>query len=157
MNTARTSSFATWRARFWEHPEIALEERFACRLLADELEAAGFALERNIGQMPTVFVASWGSGSPIIGVLAEYDALPGLSQQLSSTRKPIVTGGPGHGSADLCLIASTPLPEVVEHLRRCGIPLAEGPVQRTGAAGTLLSVYIRDPDQNLIKIANYVE
>jgi aminobenzoyl-glutamate utilization protein B len=81
----------------WDRPEIALEERFACGLLADELEAAGFAVERGIGQMPTAFVASWGSGTPIIGILGEYDALPGLSQQLSAERSPIQSGGPGHG------------------------------------------------------------
>jgi aminobenzoyl-glutamate utilization protein B len=81
----------------WAHPETALHERFACRLLADELEAAGFAVEREVGNMPTAFVASWGSGAPIIGILGEYDALPGLSQQLSAERVPIETGGPGHG------------------------------------------------------------
>ncbi len=81
----------------WARPEIALEERFACTLLADELEAAGFRVERNVGQLPTAFVASWGSGAPIIGILGEYDALPGLSQELSVDRIPIVRGGPGHG------------------------------------------------------------
>jgi aminobenzoyl-glutamate utilization protein B len=83
--------------QIWDRPEIALEERFACTLLADELEAAGFAVERNIGQMPTAFVASWGSGAPTIGILGEYDALPGLSQGLSPERNPLVNGGPGHG------------------------------------------------------------
>jgi aminobenzoyl-glutamate utilization protein B len=81
----------------WDRPEIALEERFACGLLADELEAAGFSIERGVGQMPTAFVASWGSGTPIIGILGEYDALPGLSQQLAADRSPIEKGGPGHG------------------------------------------------------------
>ena len=56
----------------WERPEIALEERFACTLLADDLEAAGFSVERGVGQMPTAFVASWGSGTPII-VRAWYE------------------------------------------------------------------------------------
>ncbi|HEU5015543.1 MAG TPA: amidohydrolase [Roseiflexaceae bacterium] len=83
--------------QIWEQPEIALNEQFACTLLANEIEAAGFAVQRNVGQMPTAFVASWGSGSPIIGILGEYDALPGLSQQVSSDRQPIVTEGPGHG------------------------------------------------------------
>ncbi|GAB4113202.1 MAG: M20 family metallopeptidase [Roseiflexaceae bacterium] len=81
----------------WAHPEVALQERFACNLLADELEAAGFRVERDIGQLSTAFVASWGSGTPIIGILGEYDALPGLSQQLSPERSPIEQGGPGHG------------------------------------------------------------
>lgn len=83
--------------QIWDRPEIALEERFACTLLADEMAAAGFAVERGVGQLPTAFVASWGSGAPVIGILGEYDALPGLSQQLSAERTPVAQGGPGHG------------------------------------------------------------
>ena len=81
----------------WEKPEIALEESFASNLLADELEQAGFRLERGVGDLPTAFVASWGEGKPIIGLLGEYDALPGLSQTVSATREVIVNAGPGHG------------------------------------------------------------
>ena len=62
---------------------------------------------------------------------------------------------PMPGSADLCFISSTPIPEVVKHLRRCGIPVLEGPVPRTGAAGPIESVYFRDPDGNLIEVSNY--
>ncbi len=83
--------------QIWDHPEVALHERFASTLLADELAAAGFSIERGVGQLPTAFVASWGSGEPIIGILGEYDALPGLSQRLAADREPIETGGPGHG------------------------------------------------------------
>lgn len=61
---------------------------------------------------------------------------------------------PTPGSGDLCFIAQTPMPEVVAHLRRCGIAVEVGPVEREGAAGRLVSVYIRDPDGNLIEIAN---
>jgi catechol 2,3-dioxygenase-like lactoylglutathione lyase family enzyme len=60
------------------------------------------------------------------------------------------------GSADLCFIANTPLPEVVVHLESSGVAIVEGPVPRTGALGPMLSVYIRDPDRNLIEISNYV-
>lgn len=81
----------------WDHPEIGLQETFAAQLLATELEAAGFAVERGVGQMPTAFVASWGTGKPIIGILGEYDALPGLSQQVATTVEALVQGGPGHG------------------------------------------------------------
>ena len=62
---------------------------------------------------------------------------------------------PTTGSADLCFIANTPLEQVIEQLRTERIPIEEGPVERTGALGTILSVYIRDPDQNLIEISNY--
>ncbi|MFN8444940.1 MAG: amidohydrolase [Caldilineaceae bacterium] len=81
----------------WDHPEIGLQEKFAANLLSNELEAAGFRVERGVGQMPTAFVASWGEGKPIIGILGEYDALPGLSQKVASELAAIQQGGPGHG------------------------------------------------------------
>lgn len=61
---------------------------------------------------------------------------------------------PAPGSADLCFLTSVPLAEVIGHLSVCGVSVVEGPVQRTGASGPILSVYIRDPDMNLIEIAN---
>ena len=64
---------------------------------------------------------------------------------------------PTPGSADLCLLVSTPLAEVMAHLQRCAVAIEEGPVARTGATGALLSVYIRDPDRNLIELANLQE
>ena len=81
----------------WDHPQIALQEEFASKLLAQELVDDGFTIEWGVGQMPTAFVASWGSGSPIIGFLGEYDALPGLSQKVGTTKEPIEAGGAGHG------------------------------------------------------------
>ncbi|GIV95594.1 MAG: virulence protein [Herpetosiphonaceae bacterium] len=58
------------------------------------------------------------------------------------------------GSADLCFITSTPIEEVMIHLQQCGVAVIAGPVRRTGAQGPLLSVYFRDPDQNLIEVSN---
>ena len=62
---------------------------------------------------------------------------------------------PTPGSADLCFITPVPLQEVVDHLGRCGAKIIEGPVKRTGARGPIESVYLRDPDGNLIEISNY--
>lgn len=62
---------------------------------------------------------------------------------------------PAPGSADFCLITEVPIPKVVEHLQACGVRIEEGPVQRTGAVGPILSVYVRDPDGNLVEISNY--
>ena len=62
---------------------------------------------------------------------------------------------PTPGSADLCLIAHGPLSGIIDHLRGCGVPILEGPVQRTGALGPITSVYFRDPDQNLIEVSTY--
>ncbi|GAA5558800.1 VOC family protein [Acinetobacter seifertii] len=61
---------------------------------------------------------------------------------------------PTPGSADLCFISETPISEVVAHLNQLNIQIEEGPVERTGAMHPILSVYIRDPDQNLIEISN---
>lgn len=63
---------------------------------------------------------------------------------------------PTAGSADLCFIAETPLEEVIAHLQTQNIDIVEGPIERTGAMGKILSIYLRDPDQNLIEIANYL-
>jgi catechol 2,3-dioxygenase-like lactoylglutathione lyase family enzyme len=64
---------------------------------------------------------------------------------------------PTPGSADLCFIAATPIGELLAHLKECGVLVLEGPVARTGAVGPITSVYFRDPDNNLIEVANYGE
>jgi len=63
---------------------------------------------------------------------------------------------PVSGSADLCLIASVPIEQVIERITTQGVPIVEGPVQKTGATGPILSIYLRDPDQNLIEVSNYM-
>ena len=63
---------------------------------------------------------------------------------------------PAPGSMDLCFITETPIEEVAEHLRKCDVKIVQGPVPKTGAVGKLSSVYIRDPDGNLVEISNYV-
>lgn len=64
---------------------------------------------------------------------------------------------PAAGSADLCFLSDLPLAEVIAQLATCGVALEEGPVRRTGATGPILSVYFRDPDGNLIEVANRLE
>jgi catechol 2,3-dioxygenase-like lactoylglutathione lyase family enzyme len=62
---------------------------------------------------------------------------------------------PTPGSADLCFITEDDVSSVIEHLRACGIDIIEGPVRRMGAMGPIVSVYFRDPDQNLIEVSTY--
>jgi aminobenzoyl-glutamate utilization protein B len=81
----------------WRAAEVAMEEYKSSEALASYLERQGFAVERGVAGLPTAFVGVYGSGQPVIGFLAEYDALPSLSQQTVSTKKPLKEGGPGHG------------------------------------------------------------
>jgi catechol 2,3-dioxygenase-like lactoylglutathione lyase family enzyme len=67
----------------------------------------------------------------------------------------LVADRPTPGSGDLCFITAVPLAEVTAHLAKCEVPIVAGPGPRAGAVGTIQSVYIRDPDQNLIEISNY--
>ena len=60
------------------------------------------------------------------------------------------------GSADLCFIIDTPISDALAHLIKCGVKVLEGPIERTGATGTIMSLYFRDPDDNLIEISNYI-
>lgn len=62
---------------------------------------------------------------------------------------------PTPGSADICFFTSAPLSEVITHLASCDVAVLDGPVQRTGARGPLVSVYFRDPDMNLIEVSNF--
>jgi aminobenzoyl-glutamate utilization protein B len=81
----------------WRYAEVGLQEFKSSALLADALEQAGFALERGVADMPTAFVATYGSGKPVLGIMGEYDALPGLSQRAVPHREPEKDGAPGHG------------------------------------------------------------
>jgi len=82
----------------WSYAELGLQEFKSSKLLADTLEQAGFTVERGLAGMPTCFVASYGSGKPVIGILGEFDALPMLSQKgRVPTQDPVADGAPGHG------------------------------------------------------------
>jgi aminobenzoyl-glutamate utilization protein B len=81
----------------WEYAEVGLLEYKTSELLSKEIEKHGFQLERGVAGMPTAFVATWGSGKPVIGVMGELDALAGVSQKAVPYKDPVVEGGPGHG------------------------------------------------------------
>jgi len=81
----------------WSNAETALEEYKSSKILADYAELNGFKVERGVAGMPTAFVAIYGSGKPVISILGEFDALPGLSQKANPTKDPVTVGGSGHG------------------------------------------------------------
>jgi aminobenzoyl-glutamate utilization protein B len=83
--------------RIWGFAETALLETRSANALADYIEKQGFTVERGVAGLPTAFVASYGEGRPIIGVLGEYDALPGLSQKAQPVKEALEAGAPGHG------------------------------------------------------------
>jgi aminobenzoyl-glutamate utilization protein B len=84
--------------RVWEYAELGLVEERSSKLLADELERHSFEAERGVAGMPTAFVATWSNGEgPTIGLLGEYDALPGLNNEKVPRKEPL--GCPGSGCA----------------------------------------------------------
>jgi len=81
----------------WSFAELGLQEHKSSALIAERMKAAGFQVKTGVADMPTAFIATYGSGKPIIGILAEYDALPDLSQKSSPVQEPVEAGKPGHG------------------------------------------------------------
>lgn len=134
---ARAEHFGKLSRQIWENPETGFQEVKSAALLRDELKSAGFRVTENVAGMPTAFVAEYGSGSPVIGILGEYDALPGLSQDSVAERKPRIEGAPGHGCGHNTLgtaaaLAAVAVKEQMERrglkgtLRYYGTPAEEG-------------------------------
>jgi aminobenzoyl-glutamate utilization protein B len=93
----RAAELAELSDRIWAYAEIALREHRSAAALADYAERQGFRVQRGVAGMPTAFVATYGKGRPVIGVMGEYDALPGLSQKALPEKMPLVEGAAGHG------------------------------------------------------------
>jgi len=108
----------------WEYAEVGLRETRSSTLLIDALREAGFEVRDRIAGMPTAFVASYGQGKPVIGILAEYDALPGMSQRVGPAREPQSEGAAGHacGHSGLGAAAVVAAIAVRESLAKHGIP-----------------------------------
>ena len=95
--TSNKSKIIETSDKIWNFAELGLAEYKSSALLANTLEENGFNVRRGVADMPTAFVASWGSGGPVIGVQGEFDALPGISQKATTRREPLIEGAPGHG------------------------------------------------------------
>ena len=94
---AAMPELAALNDEIWRAAEVAMEEYRSAEALASYVERAGFKVERGVAGLPTAFVGIYGSGQPVIGFLAEYDALPGLSQEAVTAKQPASEGSPGHG------------------------------------------------------------
>lgn len=81
----------------WSFAETALNEEKSAKVLADYAELQGFKVTRGVAEMPTAFIAEYGTGKPVIGIMGEFDALPGLSQKAQPVKEAVLEGKPGHG------------------------------------------------------------
>jgi aminobenzoyl-glutamate utilization protein B len=135
----RARADASWEQamKIWEWAEVGYHETRSAALLADSLEAAGFRVERGPAGIPTAFIATAGTGKPVIAILGEYDALPGLSQGNVPERKPRLGVSAGHGcghhlfgvaSASACIALAEELTSgrIKGTLRYYGCPAEEG-------------------------------
>jgi aminobenzoyl-glutamate utilization protein B len=123
--------------QIWDFAELGYHEQKSSSLLQQQLKSAGFTVTTPLPDLETAFVASYGSGEPVIGILGEFDALPGLSQQPSPMRMPVVSAAPGHGCGHNLLgsaaaLAAVSLKQYMEKnhvhgtLRFYGTPAEEG-------------------------------
>ena len=111
--------------RIWRLAETALRETESSAVLAGYAEKQGFAVERGVSGMPTAFVATYGSGRPIVGILGEFDALPGLSQKAVPHKEPQRPGAAGHGCGHnlfgtASLAAATAIKELIQEGKLTG-------------------------------------
>ncbi len=93
---AGAAQYAGIAQQIWDLAEVGYQEVESSALLRGALAASGFSIEEGVAGMPTAFVASWGSGSPVVGILAEFDALPGITQDRSPERSARPEMGAGH-------------------------------------------------------------
>jgi aminobenzoyl-glutamate utilization protein B len=94
---AHAERFGIVSRKIWETPELGFHENKSSTLLEQELRANGFQVATGVAGMPTGFTATFGSGKPVIALMGEFDALPGLSQKDAPTISPVEPGAPGHG------------------------------------------------------------
>lgn len=93
----RAKHYADVALQIWGFAEVGYQEEKSSALLQEQLRTAGFTVKAGVAEIPTAFTAEWGSGKPVIGIIGEFDALPGLSQAAEPERHAIVAEGAGHG------------------------------------------------------------
>lgn len=93
---AKYATYSTIAKKIWDFSEVGYKEVRSSELLQETLLKAGFKIEKGVSGIPTAFTATYGSGKPVIAILGEYDALPGISQEAIPELKPIAGKGAGH-------------------------------------------------------------
>ena len=94
---SRAKQYADVAMKIWGFAEVGYQEQKSSALLQEQLKSAGFAVKSGVAEIPTAFTAEWGSGKPVIGIIGEFDALPGLSQAAEPERHALDAEGAGHG------------------------------------------------------------
>jgi len=94
---ARARGYGDVALQIWKFAEVGYQEQKSSALLQEQLRNAGFTVKAGVAEIPTAFTAEWGSGKPVIGIVGEFDALPGLSQAAEPERHALEAEGPGHG------------------------------------------------------------
>lgn len=133
----QSAEFSKVSKEIWGYAELGYHEEKSSALLQSELKKAGFEVKAGVADEPTGFVASYGSGKPVIAMLGEFDALPGLSQAAVPDRSPVTENAPGHGCGHNLLgsgaaLAAVSVKEYMEAnhiqgtLRYYGTPAEEG-------------------------------
>ena len=125
---AKREKFARVSDAVWAVPELYFKETQSAAILIQALKEEGFAVEEGVDGIPTAFIGTWGTGKPVIGILGEFDALPGLSQEAACPEhRELVPGGPGHGCGHNALGAGAMAAAVA----------AKDYMERTGLTGTI--------------------
>src|SRR6185436_12075059 len=93
---SKYDQYSTIAHKIWEYAEVGFQETQSSALLQETLSMEGFKVEAGVAGMPTAFTATYGSGKPVIGILGEFDALPGVSQEAVPELKPIANQKAGH-------------------------------------------------------------
>ena len=165
--------FGAVSRQIWETPELGFAETKSSGLLQDALRSHGFAIQGGIAGMPTAFAASWGSGKPVIVLMGEFDALPGLSQKDIPIQEPLRMGAPGHGCGHNLLGAGSALAAVAVKeemeargfkgtIRYYGTPAEEGGggkiymIHRGLFSDVDVALYWHPNDTNTVNLRPYI-
>jgi aminobenzoyl-glutamate utilization protein B len=142
---AHAAHFGDVSRQIWEFAEPGYKETRSAALLAQELRQAGFRVREAVADIPTAFVAEWGSGKPVIGIMGEYDSLPGLSQETEPVQKARAPGGYGHGCGHNLLgsasaLAAVAVKETLEAEKRQGTVRYYGTPAEEGGDGKVYMI-----------------